>query len=190
MIVDAGAGLYKGGKAYMTMRAAKLERQALQVAIKETVETSVAESKVARGSSNFREYANTGKRNVSRANPDEIRFTQDTASPNYSDGRTISETIEGLKINPEKAETISPIRVVENDGKFWTLDNRRLVAFQNARIKEIPVIIESLTSPKILKEFTKKFAPIEGGKKIVIATKAQRGEAQRLLRDYGKYSKD
>jgi hypothetical protein len=57
MIVDAGAGLYKGGKAYMTMRAAKLERQALQVAIKETVETSVAESKVARGSSNFKEYA-------------------------------------------------------------------------------------------------------------------------------------
>lgn len=48
MIVDAGAGIYKGGKAYITMRAAKLERQALQVAIKESVETSVAESKVAR----------------------------------------------------------------------------------------------------------------------------------------------
>ncbi len=40
MIVDAGAGAVKGGKAYMAMRTAKLERQALQVAIKESVETS------------------------------------------------------------------------------------------------------------------------------------------------------
>ncbi len=34
MIVDAGAGAVKGGKAYMVMRTAKLERQAMQVAIK------------------------------------------------------------------------------------------------------------------------------------------------------------
>jgi hypothetical protein len=50
----------------------------LQVAIKETVETSVAESKVARSASNFKEYANTEK-NLIR-NLDEANFSREIDS--------------------------------------------------------------------------------------------------------------
>ena len=56
MIADGGIGAVKGGKALVAMRAAKLERQALQIAIKESVELNVAESKVARSASRFSEY--------------------------------------------------------------------------------------------------------------------------------------
>ena len=57
MIVDGGLGAVRGVKAINAIRIAKLERQALQVTIKQSVQTSVAESKIARNASNFREYA-------------------------------------------------------------------------------------------------------------------------------------
>jgi RHS repeat-associated protein len=57
MIVDGGIGAVKGAKALNAMRVAKLERQALQTAIKESVELNVAESSAARSASKFSEYA-------------------------------------------------------------------------------------------------------------------------------------
>ena len=57
MIVDGGLGAVRGVKALNAMRVAKLERQALQVTIREAVEINVGQSKAARSTSNFREYA-------------------------------------------------------------------------------------------------------------------------------------
>ncbi|MDX6694606.1 MAG: hypothetical protein QOF02_2209 [Blastocatellia bacterium] len=127
---------------------------------------------------------------LERANPEDIRFSQDTANPIFSDGRNINDTIAELKARPGLAEEITPIKVFEQNGNLWSLDNRRLLAYQSAGIKEIPITRVSLSDPKIFKEYLKKFKPIEGGRKIVVVPKAGKAEARRLLRQYGKYSKD
>ncbi len=69
----------------------------------------------------------------------DIRFTQSTASPNFSKGGTVNDTIQGLRTGKVTPQDIPTIRVVEHNGKLYTLDNRRLVAFQNAGVKEIPI---------------------------------------------------
>ena len=69
---------------------------------------------------------------------------------------------------------------------MFTLDNRRLVAFQNAGLGAIPVQRLSLDNPEVLTEFLKKYNPIEGGTKIVITPSADRAASETLLRQMGK----
>ncbi len=60
-----------------------------------------------------------GPNKVERVNPEDIRFTQDTVSPNFSDGGTITETIRDLLAGNISADEIPTIRVVEVDGKLF-----------------------------------------------------------------------
>ena len=76
-----------------------------------------------------------------RANPHDIRFTQDTISPHFSDRPgTINDTIQALREGRITPDDIPPIKVVEYKGQLWTLDNRRLASFQYAGVKDIPII--------------------------------------------------
>jgi hypothetical protein len=126
-----------------------------------------------------------------RANPHDIRFTQDTISPYFSDRPgTINDTIQALREGRITPDDIPPIKVVEYKGQLWTLDNRRLASFQYAGVQDIPIIRVDLRDPKIRVEFDKKHSPIEGGRKIVIVPRRDRAEAQRLLREYEKYTED
>ena len=120
------------------------------------------------------------------ANPANIRFTQPTASPNFSTGgHTITSTAKQLAAG--KSPTSLPsIRVVEHNGQLFSLDNRRLAAFQAAGVKEIPIQRVSLSDPVIRTEFQKKFNPIDGGSKIVIVPKSGRAAAEAVLRKQGK----
>ncbi|MBX7066089.1 MAG: hypothetical protein K1X28_02545 [Parachlamydiales bacterium] len=120
-------------------------------------------------------------------NPHTIRFAQPTASQNFSNRGEINDLIKGLRNRTIKPEDVPIIRVVEYEGKMYTLDNRRLAAFQNAGIKKIPIKRVSLGDPKIEMEFRKKFKPICGGEKIVIIPNSSDRIAElNNLRSYGK----
>jgi len=69
-------------------------------------------------------------------NPSTIRFTQDSISNVFQEGKgALTDTIKGLKNGSIKPEDIPPIRIFSTpDGKIWTLDNRRLKAFQEAEV--------------------------------------------------------
>lgn len=76
-----------------------------------------------------------------RVDPSGVRFSQDSISPSFSEAKfgTIDDLTAGLRefaesggargINPAG---VKPIRIVERDGGVFTLDNRRLKAFQDA----------------------------------------------------------
>lgn len=66
--------------------------------------------------------------------PNSVRFSQDSISANFSNGQSVAAFWRGLANGSIKASDVPPIRLVERDGKLFTMDNRRLVAFQQARI--------------------------------------------------------
>jgi RHS repeat-associated protein len=107
--------------------------------------------------------------------PNDIKFTQGYASPNFSDGGTISEAVTKIRAGELKATDFPPIKIVEKDGALYTLDNRRLATFNAAGADRIPVQRVSLEDPAILKEFLGKSKNMIGdGTMIQIATQQQR----------------
>jgi hypothetical protein len=110
------------------------------------------------------------------------------ASPFFSDGRRVDDTIEALRSGAIRADDVgSPIQVVQYDGKLFSLDNRRLATFQHAGVNDIPIEMVSLKNQHVYERFIDRFDPIDGeGLNIIFATSKQRLEAQQLLFDYGK----
>ena len=64
--------------------------------------------------------------------PETVRFSQDSIKATFRDGGTIDQLAEELRNGSVNAEDVLPIRLFERDGKFFTLDNRRLEAFRRA----------------------------------------------------------
>ncbi|MEQ1904914.1 MAG: hypothetical protein ABL888_12070 [Pirellulaceae bacterium] len=122
-----------------------------------------------------------------RMNPRDIRFTQDTVSPNFSDGGTLSDVVNQLRRGQLSADDFPTIRVVEHNGKLYSLDNRRLTAFKAAQLDDIPVQRLDLADPAVKAEFLKKFKPINDGLNNVVVPKVGRADARRILREFGKY---
>lgn len=123
-----------------------------------------------------------------RANPKDLRFSQSDASPFFSNGMRVDDTIAALRSGALRADDVgSPIQVVQHQGKLFSLDNRRLATFQHAGVGDIPVEIVSLKNPDVYKRFISRFDPIDGeGLNIVFATSQQREAAQRLLVEFNK----
>jgi hypothetical protein len=120
-------------------------------------------------------------------NPFDIRFTQYSVSQKFSNGKDLNTLIKELSSGKVKPSDMPAIRVVEYEGNLWSLDNRRLLASQNAKLDSISVKMESLSDLKVLEEFQDKYKPINGGKMIVVLPKAtERPAAKALLRQYGK----
>ena len=83
-----------------------------------------------------------GSRAVNKLNDtNTIRFTQKTAGRNidgissFGDGRPIQGLIDDLSSGAVSSLDIKPIRVFQRDGLTFTLDNRRLLAAQQAGVK-------------------------------------------------------
>jgi adenine deaminase len=77
----------------------------------------------------------------------------------------VEELDKGLK-EPIKANDIPPIKVTQINGEIFTLDNRRLAAFQEAGI---PIRYELATPEEVLKAYRQgKFTTINGGTSIRI----------------------
>jgi hypothetical protein len=122
-----------------------------------------------------------------RMNPHEIRFSQDTVSPNFSDGGTLTGVVGQLRSGQLSANKFPTIRVVEHNGKLYSLDNRRLSAFKAAQLEDVPVQRLELSDPAVRAEFLKKFKPINDGWNNVVVPAAGRADARRILREHGKY---
>ncbi len=71
--------------------------------------------------------------------PHLIQFTQESIGQRFRDGRSIWDLIEGLKSGRIQPQDVPPIRIFEWQGQLYTLDNRRLYAFQQAG-KEVPTV--------------------------------------------------
>jgi hypothetical protein len=122
-----------------------------------------------------------------RISPHKIRFSQDTVSPNFSNGGTLTDVVGQLRSGKLSADQFPTIRVVEHNGKLYSLDNRRLSAFKAAQLEDIPIQRLDLSDPAVRAEFLKKFKPINDGWNNVVVPAAGRAEARRILREYGKY---
>jgi len=70
-------------------------------------------------------------------NPFAIRFSQSSVSPTFRDGGTIEGTADELRGGRTQPRDVPSIRIFRRNGRWFTLDNRRLVAFQMAG-KAIP----------------------------------------------------
>jgi len=81
------------------------------------------------------------------ANPSDIKFTQNSVANTFKDGTTLQSTIDDLKSGKLLPSDLPPIRVFEQDGVVYTLDNRRLLAASEAGvpIKVVPATAEEIT---------------------------------------------
>ena len=67
--------------------------------------------------------------------PNAIRFTQASITDTFKDGRSVQKMIDGLVDGSIDPASVPAIRVFKQDGKLYSLDNRRLHAFQEAAKK-------------------------------------------------------
>ncbi len=85
--------------------------------------------------------------------PSAIRFTQDSISGRFRDGRLVSDTIADLSSGTLRASEIDPIRVFERGGSTFTLDNRRLFAASEAGTT---VLTRPAAATELAKEMARK----------------------------------
>jgi hypothetical protein len=97
-------------------------------------------------------------------NPSSIRFSQSSVGPNFSAGGSIDEMANALRTGALDPSDVPAIRVFERGGEWFTLDNRRLVAFQQAGV-DIPY--QLATAEEIAAEAWK-FSTTTGGTSITI----------------------
>ena len=69
--------------------------------------------------------------------PKQVRFSQDSISYKFKDGGTIDDLAKGLQNGKISVDEVPPKRLVQRNGEIYTLDNRRLAAFQQAGV-EVP----------------------------------------------------
>ena len=88
------------------------------------------------------------------ADPQNIRFTQDSIGTTFRDGRSVQGLIDGLKSGKVSPNNLPPIRTFQKDGMTFTLGNRRLFAADQAgvKIRTVPA-----TAQEIAKELPRKF---------------------------------
>jgi hypothetical protein len=117
-----------------------------------------------------------------------LRLTQPTVSPNFSDGGTISDLVRDLRagLRPDDVRG-GPLRVVIQDGKAWSYDNRRLVAFNLADVRDVPIQVMDLRADPVFRaKFVDRLNPIRGeGQQVVIAKSTEQKAAQQLLHRLG-----
>ena len=68
-----------------------------------------------------------------------IRFSQDSVSAQFRDGTTVEDLAAALKAGEVEPGAVEPIRICLREGNWYTLDNRRLLAFRLAGV-DVPVV--------------------------------------------------
>jgi hypothetical protein len=91
--------------------------------------------------------------------PNTIRFTQGSIGRRFKDGGLLRDAISDLRAGRVKPTDFPAIRVFEKDGELWTLDNRRLLVFQQAGVA-IPT--RMATAAEVLAESWKFTTTTEG----------------------------
>jgi RHS repeat-associated protein len=112
--------------------------------------------------SNLGSGAGRGRRMI---NPNVVRFSQDSIAPNFTNGQSVNRVARALRAGHLNAADFPEIRLVERNGDLYTIDNRRLVAFQKAGLEEVP--FRMATPSEIVKDDFK-FRTTTEGKSIRI----------------------
>jgi RHS repeat-associated protein len=198
---EAGINAAEGSfKAYDTVQVTGAIRRGVATSLSKGATEMLmegAETKIAQETRNnaieetseqvVRQGIRQGDEVLTYVSPLEIRFSQATASQNFSSKGTIDDLLQGLRNGTVSVDDVPAIRVVERNGQLITLDNRRLAAFKAAGVEKIPIQRVSLSDPDIAKEFARKYNPIDGGDIIVVVPNAAgHAPAQELLRQHGK----
>eukprot|EP00933_Yihiella_yeosuensis_P032668 TRINITY_DN2628_c1_g1_i1.p1 TRINITY_DN2628_c1_g1~~TRINITY_DN2628_c1_g1_i1.p1 ORF type:complete len:1082 (+),score=226.59 TRINITY_DN2628_c1_g1_i1:42-3287(+) len=105
----------------------------------------------------------------------QLRYSQDSHSATFRDGRPLEETIAQLKDGSLAAKGLPQLRIVEMLGSKFSLDNRRLRCLKEALTPdtEIDVEVLSLTDRSVHEELRRKFT---AGETI---TQRERGKTQK-----------
>ena len=67
----------------------------------------------------------------------QLRFTQNTISSYFRDGRSVKQLAEELRSNPSRAQALPKLQVFAHAGRLHSLDNRRLFAMKVAGIRHV-----------------------------------------------------
>jgi len=99
--------------------------------------------------------------------PATIRFSQDSIKGTFKAGGSVDDLAAGLKAGTIKPGDIPAIRLVDKDGALFSLDNRRLQAFQQAGV---PIPYRMATPQEVAAEAFK-FSTGNGGTSIRVRGK-------------------
>jgi hypothetical protein len=100
-------------------------------------------------------------------NPNTIKFTQDSVKRTFGKGKSggsLESLIKDLRSGKLNADNIPAIRTFKRDGQTFSLDNRRLKAFQEAgvRIRTRPATAEEIANEAF------KFTSKNGGNTVKV----------------------
>jgi hypothetical protein len=99
--------------------------------------------------------------------PSEIYFSQDSIKEKFDNGHTIYSTVSVCKKHPYVIQRIPKMRVCKKDGKWYSLDNRRLWVFKkleaDGHIKGVTV--QQVSQDRLTAE---KFTTRNGGESVEI----------------------
>lgn len=73
---------------------------------------------------------------VLELSPSEIRYSQSTISSRFRNGNPIEETLRKLLSQKITVDNIPRISVAKKDGKYYSMDNRRLYVFKRFEEKK------------------------------------------------------
>jgi hypothetical protein len=96
--------------------------------------------------------------------PNAVRFSQRSISFRFKDGRTVAELAVALKTGQVRPEDVPPLRLVEKEGEYFTLDNRRLEAFRRAGV----AIPWRMATAEEIEQEAFKFTTTNGGVSIKV----------------------
>jgi hypothetical protein len=80
-----------------------------------------------------------------------VKFSQGSISGNFKNGSSVSDLANGLKNGSVSPTSIPSVRIVEKDGSIFTLDNRRLQAFQQGGVSIPYQKLESIPESEMFK---------------------------------------
>lgn len=91
-----------------------------------------------------------------KIDPQRIRFSQDSAGENFRRPYgSVDDFTSDLSSKNIDQNSVSPIRLVEKDGMVFTLDNRRLYAYQKANVEVPYQKLEAIPKRELFKFTTK-----------------------------------
>lgn len=102
--------------------------------------------------------------------PSDIRFSQDSVAPTFSDGRSLISTLEELLAKTITPETIEYITILWHYTHYYALTgNRRLFLYKRLEVKglldDIPVVIVTNYYSTQM-QFSRRFTTKNGGQSI------------------------
>lgn len=71
--------------------------------------------------------------------PKDIRYTQDSISNKFRDGSSVDDMIDSLKSGTLSPDDVPALEVFKQNGRIYSVNNRRLFAYKMAEIERVPV---------------------------------------------------